>query len=211
MDFDDLLLKPLELFSQNPAILKMYRNRFQYILVDEYQDTNRAQFQLVKYLSSQHRNLCVVGDDDQSIYGWRGADIRNILDFKTTFPKAQIFKLEQNYRSTQTIVKAARAVVGNNQERAEKALWTEAAAGDPITLLTASDDQHEARLIVDEISGLTRGKLYTPSDIAILYRTNAQSRALEERLRDFTIPYQSLEAPNSMTARKSRMLWRICA
>ncbi len=190
MDFDDLLLKPLELFSQNPAILRMYRNRFQYILVDEYQDTNRAQFQLVKYLSSQHRNLCVVGDDDQSIYGWRGADIRNILDFKATFPKARIFKLEQNYRSTQTIVKAAAAVVGNNRDRAEKVLWTEAATGDPITLLAARDDQHEARLIVDEIRGLTQRKSYTPSDIAILYRTNAQSRALEERLRDFTIPYQ---------------------
>ncbi|MCF7801128.1 MAG: UvrD-helicase domain-containing protein [Candidatus Marinimicrobia bacterium] len=190
MDFDDLLLKPIELFQKNPAILKLYQNRFRYILVDEYQDTNRAQFQLVKILSEQHGNLCVVGDDDQSIYGWRGADIRNILDFREAFPKARIFKLERNYRSTKTIVSAASAVVGNNRDRASKQLWTEADQGDPITVLHASDDQHEARLIADKLLELSHQSDLAFSDMAILYRTNAQSRALEERLRDYGIPYQ---------------------
>lgn len=190
MDFDDLLLKPLELFQHNPAILKLYQQRFRYILVDEYQDTNRAQFQLVKLLSQHHGNLCVVGDDDQSIYGWRGADIRNILDFQEAFPKAQIFKLERNYRSTKTIVTAASAVVGNNRDRATKQLWTEAEQGEPITVLQASDDQHEARLIGDQLLELSGKSGLEFSDMAILYRTNAQSRALEERLRDYGIPYQ---------------------
>ncbi|MCF7796143.1 MAG: UvrD-helicase domain-containing protein [Lentisphaeria bacterium] len=190
MDFDDLLLKPIELFKNNPAILKLYQSRFRYILVDEYQDTNRAQFQMVKLLSEVHQNLCVVGDDDQSIYGWRGADIRNILDFQDAFPKAQIFKLERNYRSTKTIVTAASAVVGNNRDRATKQLWTEAEQGDPITVLHASDDQHEARLIADKLLEISQQSELTFSDMAILYRTNAQSRALEERLRDYGIPYQ---------------------
>jgi len=190
LDFDDLLLKPLELFKNNPGILKLYQDRFRYILVDEYQDTNRAQFQLVKQLSALHGNLCVVGDDDQSIYGWRGADIRNILDFKAAFPTAQIFKLERNYRSTKTIVSAAAAVVGNNRDRAEKQLWTEAEQGLPILVMHASDDQHEARMIAEKILDLSSEPELDFSKMAILYRTNAQSRAIEERLRDSGIPYQ---------------------
>jgi len=190
MDFDDLLLKPLELFEKNPHILKKYQDQFKYILVDEYQDTNKAQFLFVEALSREHKNLCVVGDDDQSIYGWRGADIGNILDFQQHFPGARVFKLEQNYRSTRTILRAASAVVSQNQHRAPKELFTESSAGEIIKVLNARTELDEGRLIVDEIQSICRGNNHGFHDIALLYRTNAQSRPLEDVLRRNGIPYQ---------------------
>jgi len=190
LDFDDLLLLPLELFRRFPQTLKRYQRQFQFILVDEYQDTNQAQFRLVKLLSGEQGNLCVVGDDDQSIYGWRGADITNILEFRQTFPGARVFKLERNYRSTRTIVAAASALVGNNQRREPKELWADGNEGEKLQWLAANDDREEARLVVaalQEECGRGNRKF---SDFAILYRTNAQSRSLEEFLRRAGIPYQ---------------------
>jgi len=190
MDFDDLLLKPLELFEKNPHILTKYQDQFKYIMVDEYQDTNKAQFQFVEALSREHKNLCVVGDDDQSIYGWRGADIGNILDFQQHFPGAKIFKLEQNYRSTKTILEAASAVVKENKHRAEKELFTESEDGAQIKVLEGRNELDEGRLIVDEIQSVCRRNAHGFQDIALLYRTNAQSRPLEDVLRRNGIPYQ---------------------
>ena len=190
MDFDDLLLKPLELFEKNPHILKKFQDQFKYIMVDEYQDTNKAQFLFVEALSHEHKNLCVVGDDDQSIYGWRGADIGNILDFQQHFPGAQIFKLEQNYRSTKTILAAASAVVKLNEKRAEKELFTESGDGEIIKVLEGRNELDEGRLIVDEIQSVCRGNKHGFQDVALLYRTNAQSRPLEDVLRRNGIPYQ---------------------
>ncbi len=190
MDFDDLLLKPLELFEKNPHILKKYQDQFRFIMVDEYQDTNKAQFLFVEALSHEHKNLCVVGDDDQSIYGWRGADIGNILDFQQHFPGAKIFKLEQNYRSTKTILAAASAVVKLNEKRAEKELFTESGDGDVIKVLEGRNELDEGRLIVDEIHTVCRGNKHSFQDVALLYRTNAQSRPLEDVLRRNGIPYQ---------------------
>jgi DNA helicase-2/ATP-dependent DNA helicase PcrA len=190
MDFDDLLLKPLELFEKNPHILKKYQDQFRFIMVDEYQDTNKAQFQFVEALSHEHKNLCVVGDDDQSIYGWRGADIGNILDFQQHFPGAKIFKLEQNYRSTKTILAAASAVVKLNEKRAAKELFTESADGDIIKVLEGRNELDEGRLIVDEIQSVCRRNKHGFQDVALLYRTNAQSRPLEDVLRRNGVPYQ---------------------
>ena len=190
MDFDDLLLKPLELFEKNPHILKKYQDQFKYIMVDEYQDTNKAQFLFVEALSHEHKNLCVVGDDDQSIYGWRGADIGNILDFQQHFPGAKIFKLEQNYRSTKTILSAASAVVSLNEKRAAKELFTESGDGDIIKVLEGRNELDEGRLIVDEIQSVCRRNKHGFQDVALLYRTNAQSRPLEDVLRRNGIPYQ---------------------
>lgn len=190
MDFDDLLLKPLELFEKNPHILKKYQDQYRYIMVDEYQDTNKAQFLFVEALSHEHKNICVVGDDDQSIYGWRGADIGNILDFQQHFPGAKIFKLEQNYRSTKTILSAASAVVKLNEKRAEKELFTEADDGEIIKVLEGRNELDEGRLIVDEIQSVCRRNRYGFQDVALLYRTNAQSRPLEDVLRRNGIPYQ---------------------
>ena len=147
LDFDDLLLKTLELLASQPPVLSYYRDRFDYILVDEYQDTNAAQYELVRLLAGEKRNLCVVGDDDQSIYGWRGADIRNILDFEKDFPDAKVVKLEQNYRSTANILDAANQVIAHNRGRKEKALWTEAGEGEKITLYRALDERDEAAYI----------------------------------------------------------------
>ncbi|MCF7808876.1 MAG: UvrD-helicase domain-containing protein [Candidatus Marinimicrobia bacterium] len=190
MDFDDLLLKPLELFEKHPQILSKYQNQFRHIMVDEYQDTNKAQFLFVEALSREHKNLCVVGDDDQSIYTWRGADIGNILDFKEHFPNARIFKLEQNYRSTKTILDAASAVVSKNENRAPKDLFTESEPGEIIKVLDGKNEMEEGRLIVDEIESICRGNGHSFEDIALLYRTNAQSRPLEDVLRRNGIPYQ---------------------
>jgi len=189
MDFDDLLVKPIELFERHPERLEVYRQRFRYVLIDEYQDTNRAQFEATRQLAGGHGNLCVVGDDDQSIYGWRGADISNILDFEQAWPGARIFKLEQNYRSTETILDAAHAVVSRNESRKPKKLWTDNGKGDPVRLLAAEDDAMEAaqvcRLVVAhrEAGGSYR-------DCAVLYRTNAQSRALEDAFRRSGVRYQ---------------------
>ena len=178
LDFDDLLLKALELFASQPPVLDYYRNRFDYILVDEYQDTNAAQYELVRLLSGEKRNLCVVGDDDQSIYGWRGADIRNILDFEKDFPDAKVVKLEQNYRSTANILDAANQVIAHNRGRKEKALWTQAGEGEKLTLYRALDERDEAAFIA--ATARRAAQTYGAGQVAVLYRTNAQSRVLEE-------------------------------
>jgi len=184
-DFDDLLMRPILMFRQYPEIAEKYRYRWDYVLVDEYQDTNHVQFQLVKLFSEIRQNICVVGDDDQSIYGWRGADINNILDFEATFPKATIVKLEQNYRSTKTIIEAASSMIKGNGHRADKNLWTESVVGDKILYKECERDYQEADFIADSIR--FSGKPLR--DFAILYRTNAQSRLLEESLRNRGIKY----------------------
>ena len=189
LDFDDLLMKTATLFDSNPSVLEKYQNRFQFVLVDEYQDTNHAQYVLVKQLASQHRNLCVVGDDDQSIYGWRGADIRNILDFERDYPEAKVIRLEQNYRSTKRILAAASAVVEKNLGRKGKTLWTEKAKGDKLTLFECADERNEAARIVETILEEKGRNGRSLNDFVILYRTNAQSRALEDGLRRRGIPY----------------------
>ena len=189
MDFDDLLLKPIELFERFPDRLEVYRNRFRHVLIDEYQDTNRAQFEASRLLASGHGNLCVVGDDDQSIYGWRGADISNILDFEQAWPGATVFKLEQNYRSTETILDAAHAVVSLNGSRKPKKLWTDNGKGEPVRVLAAEDDGMEAAMVCQRIIEHrdARGQY---RDCAVLYRTNAQSRALEDAFRRSGVRYQ---------------------
>ena len=190
-DFDDLLVKPVELFESNAELLAMYRSRFHFLLVDEYQDTNRAQFRFVELLASEHGNLMVVGDDDQSIYGWRGADIRNILDFETAFSGAHTVRLEQNYRSSAVILSAANAVIAENVDRKGKTLRTDRVGGELITLVTTSSETDEARWIADQIEArLSDGPGVAYRDIAILYRTNAQSRALEDVFRRRGLPYQ---------------------
>ncbi len=189
LDFDDLLMRTLELFADHPPVLDSYRQRFSHVLVDEYQDTNFAQYSLVKLLTQKSRNLCVVGDDDQSIYGWRGADIRNILDFEKDYPDATVIKLEQNYRSTSNILDAANQVIAHNEGRKDKSLWTEAPAGEPIKLFCAGDEREEAAWICDRMQQLKLGGDPYGS-MAVLYRTNAQSRILEEMLMRAGIPYR---------------------
>jgi DNA helicase-2/ATP-dependent DNA helicase PcrA len=189
MDFDDLLLKPIELFQRHPDVAKKYRERFQFIFVDEYQDTNRAQYLLLKELAARHRNICVVGDDAQSIYAFRGADIRNMLDFERDYPDRKIFRLEQNYRSTRAILKAADTLIKNNVDQIQKDLWTENEPGEPVTVLACTDEVDEARAIIASLSGDIQRLKLNFRDLAILYRTNAQSRALEEGLRNESIPY----------------------
>lgn len=189
LDFDDLLVKTLELLADHPPVLDSYRRRFKYVMVDEYQDTNYAQYTLIKLLTDESRNLCVVGDDDQSIYGWRGADIRNILDFEKDYPDATVIKLEQNYRSTANILDAANQVIAHNTGRKEKRLWTEAGEGEQIRLYTAGDERDEGAWVADRIHQLNRqGESY--GDMAILYRTNAQSRIVEDMLMRANIPYK---------------------
>ena len=190
-DFDDLLMKPVELFENSSDLIERYQERFSFVLVDEYQDTNRAQFRFVELLAGHHTNLMVVGDDDQSIYGWRGADIRNILDFEDAFPAAVTVRLEQNYRSTRNILQAANHVIAENMNRKGKTLRTERVSGEKITTLEAFDENDEARWIVREIEARFReasGLSY--SSTAVLYRTNAQARALEDAFRRQGIPYQ---------------------
>ena len=189
LDFDDLLNKTLQLFLDHPPVLDYYRQRFQYVHVDEYQDTNLAQYTFVRLLTQEHRNLCVVGDDDQSIYGWRGADIRNILDFESDFPDAQVVKLEQNYRSTANILDAANQVIAHNRGRKEKTLWTDAGEGEKIRLFSAGDEREEAAWICEQVRKLQRQQ--TPlSQIAVLYRMHAQSRVIEEMFSRAGIPYK---------------------
>lgn len=190
LDFDDLLLKVLELFERFPEVLEKYQRRFRYILVDEYQDTNMAQYHIVRQLAAIHNNLCVVGDDDQSIYGWRGADIRNILEFEKDFPGAKTIRLEQNYRSTERILEAANRVITNNSTRKQKTLWTANKGGDPIELFEARDERDEAAHICGSILTGVRQEGRRYSDYAILYRTHAQSRVLEMYLQSYDIPYK---------------------
>ncbi len=189
LDFDDLLLKTWELFDKFPEVLEYYQNKFKYIMVDEYQDTNHVQYKLVEALAAKSGNICVVGDDDQSIYKFRGADIGNILDFESHFKNAVNIKLEQNYRSTQNILTAANTVISNNIGRKGKELWTDKGDGDKITLKAAATQIDEAMYIGREIDKLVQSGKYTYSDCAILYRTNAQTRAFEENL---TCPYRIL-------------------
>ena len=188
LDFDDLIMKTIRLFERVPDTLEYYQNKFQYIHVDEYQDTNKAQYTLVKLLASKFKNLCVVGDSDQSIYGWRGADIQNILSFEADYPNAKTIFLEQNYRSTKTILTAANEVIKNNSERKPKGLWTANTGGDKIKYYEAMTERDEAEYVVREIIKHRKiGKDY--KDMAILYRTNAQSRVLEETFMKSNIPY----------------------
>lgn len=192
LDFDDIIVNTVKLFEENPDALEYYQKKFRYIMVDEYQDTNNAQYRLVSLLSSAHRNLCVVGDDDQSIYKFRGANIRNILDFEQEFPDAKVIKLEQNYRSTQTILNAANDVISHNRKRKGKNLWTEGAEGDKIYYYDAENEHDEGRFIAREIDRIVSEGTRQFSDFVILYRTNAQSRVLEEMLLKQGIPYRVL-------------------
>ena len=189
LDFDDLLTFPLEIFEKKPSVLKKYQKRWKYILVDEYQDTNRAQFQFLTNLAKAHENICVVGDDDQSIYGWRGADVSNILDFEKTFSSCRVFTLEKNYRSTQEILNAATAVVTNNDKRANKNLVAANGSGETLGLIETIDEQEEASAIVSSIEKEIKLNKRTFNKFSVLYRTNAQSRALEESFIRQGIPY----------------------
>ena len=204
LDFGDLLLQTVELFERFPEVLAHYRRRWQYVLVDEYQDTNRVQYRLVQQLVAEHGNLCVVGDPDQSIYAWRGADIHNILDFERDFPGANVVKLERNYRSTQPILAGASVVVANNVARKGKALFTDREGGEPIRLFEARDERDEAQLVVREIVALVRDEGRAYGDFAIFYRTNAQSRLFEEELLGTTCPTWWWAACASTTAPRSR-------
>ena len=188
LDFDDLLGKTAELFETFPSVAEKYSERFRYLMVDEYQDTNRTQYRLIRFLSRHHGNVCVVGDEDQSIYSWRGADIQNILSFEKDNPNTRIVRLEQNYRSTQTILAAAGAVVANNEERKGKELWTENARGEKIRYFEAADPDQEAAFVAERI--LEERRLHPQSHVAVLYRTNFLSRVLEEMFRRFDIPYR---------------------
>jgi len=190
LDFDDIIMLTVQLFQQSEQVFQYYQDKFHYIMVDEYQDTNHAQYMLVKLLASKYRNLCVVGDDDQSVYGWRGADVQNILDFERDYPEAKVIKLEQNYRSTQKILEAANAVVKNNQSRKEKSLWTENSEGQPLVCYIGNDERDEASYVVERINRLRELEGRPLNDFAILYRTNAQSRILEERLMKTATPYR---------------------
>ena len=190
LDFDDIIVKTVFLFQTHPEVLDYYQEKFRYIMVDEYQDTNMAQYYLIRLLSRKYGNLCVVGDDDQSIYRFRGANIRNILDFEKDFPSACVIRLEQNYRSTKKILKAANAVIHHNAGRKEKELWTENEDGAPITLYEAYNEQEEASYVAARIVKGVREGAFKYKDVAILYRTNAQSRAMEEGLLFASVPYR---------------------
>ena len=196
LDFDDIIVKTVELFKSCPEVLYIYQERFRYIMVDEYQDTNTAQFELIRLLADGYRNLCVVGDDDQSIYKFRGANIRNILDYEKIYPDAKVIKLEQNYRSTQNILDAANAVIRNNRGRKEKALWTEKGAGSRIHFRQFDNAYEEAEYIADDISDKVNKNGVAYADCAVLYRTNAQSRLLEERMVVEGIPYHVVGGVN---------------
>ena len=206
MDFDDLIFKTVELFKSNPDVLDNYQERFRFIMVDEYQDTNNAQFELIRLLADKYRNLCVVGDDDQSIYRFRGANIRNILDFEKVYPEATVIKLEQNYRSTQQILDAANAVIRNNYGRKDKALWTDEKDGEIVRLKQFDTAYDEATFIADDIGKLMRNGKLRYSETAVLYRTNAQSRLLEEKFVLNGIPYDIVGGTNFYARREIKDL-----
>lgn len=192
LDFDDLLLKTVQIFEKYPEVLVSYQQLFQYILIDEYQDTNAVQYRFVKLLAEKHRNLCVVGDDFQAIYGFRGANFRNILDFEKDYPDAKIIKMEQNYRSTKNILEAAQQVIEKNIFRSDKSLWTENETGSPACIYEAKNELDEVEFIISEIKALSG--FHELNDFVILYRTNAQSRVLEEALMAHSIPYRLIGA-----------------
>lgn len=206
LDFDDLLLKAVQLFQTQPEVLDYYQERFRYIMIDEYQDTNTVQFQLVSLLAAKYRNLCVVGDDDQSIYKFRGANIRNILNFEQVFEDARVIKLEQNYRSTSTILDAANAVIRNNRGRKEKTLWTDNGQGEKITFRQFDIAYDEAEYIVGDIKENIENGRCNYNDNAVLYRTNAQSRLLEEKLVAANIPYKIVGGINFYARREIKDL-----
>src|SRR6202166_3893675 len=190
LDFDDLIMKLVELFNTDDEALDKWRDRFRHVLVDEYQDTNRAQYVLVNQLAAEHRNVVVVGDDDQSIYRFRGADVRNILDFRKDYPDAHVVRLEQNYRSSQAILDAAYSVIRRNPERAEKRLWTDRAGGEKVCATQPYNEIEEAEFVADEIERLRKTENRRHKDFAVLYRTNAQSRSFEDVLARRRIPYR---------------------
>src|SRR5207248_5030663 len=190
LDFDDLLSVTVELFREVPDVLAFYQKRYRYVMVDEFQDTNIAQYEIVKLITKESRNLCVVGDEDQSIYSWRSADIRNILNFEQDFPDLKVVVLEQNYRSTSTILQVARAVIATNKLRKEKSLWTENDKGLPVTVHEAYNEQDEALYVLREIERQHKTQRVPLNAFGILYRTNAQSRALEDAFVRAGVPYR---------------------
>ncbi|MFQ6045099.1 MAG: ATP-dependent helicase, partial [Gemmatimonadales bacterium] len=206
MDFDDLLLHPLRLFREHPDRLEHYRARFDSVLVDEFQDTNRAQYLLVRYLAEKHRDLCVVGDDDQSIYSWRGADIRNMLDFQEDFADARVIRLEENYRSTRTILTAANGVIAENEQRLGKTLFTSRDHGERVAVVASADERDEAEWVARELRSLHATDQYGYDRMAVLYRTNAQSRTFEEAFRRAAIPHRVVGAVSFYERREVRDL-----
>lgn len=206
MDFDDLIMKTVELFKNDQEVLGSYQKRFKYIMVDEYQDTNTAQFELIRLLADAHHNLCVVGDDDQSIYKFRGANIRNILDFEKVYPEAEIIRLEQNYRSTQNVLDAANAVIRNNKGRKEKTLWTDRGEGNRIHFRQFENAYEEAEFIADDVAHKKREGIADYGDCAVLFRTNAQARLLEERFIVEGIPYDVVGGTNFYARREIKDL-----
>ena len=202
LDFDDLIMKTVELFKADEEVLSSYQDRFRYIMVDEYQDTNTAQFELIRLLAAKHRNLCVVGDDDQSIYKFRGANIRNILDFEKVYPDAFVVRLEQNYRSTQTVLDAANAVIKNNTRRKEKALWTDQGEGARIGFRQFDTAYEEAEYIAGDVARKKRKGQFSYGECAVLYRTNAQARLLEERFIMEGVPYDVVGGTNFYSRRE---------
>jgi len=194
LDFDDLMMKAVQLFDMQPEVLAKYQSRYLHVMVDEFQDTNMVQYTLVKHLAGKHRNICVVGDPDQSIYSWRQADIRNILSFESDYPEGKAIYLEQNYRSSQTILEAADCIISQNLSRKEMALWTENPKGAHITVAELYDEREEAQYLVSEVEKLVTSKRYKLADCAIMYRTNAQSRAIEEAFMRYGIPYRLVGA-----------------
>ena len=206
LDFDDLLVRAVQLFETQPDVLDYYQERFRYIMVDEYQDTNTVQFHLIRILSSKYRNLCVVGDDDQSIYKFRGANIKNILNFESEFPDATVIKLEQNYRSTSNILNAANAVIHNNIGRKDKTLWTENPEGEKIACKQFDNAYDEADYIAAAIQKKVKEERASYKDCAVLYRTNAQSRIFEERFVSTNIPYKVIGGVNFYARREIKDL-----
>ncbi|MBU1992819.1 MAG: UvrD-helicase domain-containing protein [Patescibacteria group bacterium] len=191
LDFDDIIMQTVELFKKHPEVLEHYQGKFQFILVDEYQDTNHAQYVLINMLAEKYRNICVIGDEDQSIYSWRGATIQNILDFEKDYAEAKTIKLEQNYRSTQTILTAATEIIRPNRQRKEKKLWTERGGGDKIQIRMAENERHESETVANEIFDILRSyEIPNYNDFVVLYRTNAQSRVVEEVFLKYGIPYK---------------------
>jgi DNA helicase II / ATP-dependent DNA helicase PcrA len=206
MDFDDLLLHPITIFRENSDRLEHYQRRFDAVLVDEFQDTNRAQYLLVRDLSQKHRDICAVGDDDQSIYSWRGANVRNMLDFQSDFPDVRVVRLEENYRSTQVILDAANGVIAENKERLGKTLFTSRVGGDLVTEVAAVDERDEAEWVARELRERNASDGYRYRDMAVLYRTNAQSRAMEEAFRRATVPYRIVGAASFYQRREVKDL-----
>lgn len=190
LDFDDLMIKTIELFKKSPEVLDFYQTELKFIMVDEYQDTSTLQYELIHLLAKKHRNLCVVGDEDQSIYSWRGANIENIMSFEADYNEAQVIKLEENYRSTQTIVNAASAVIRQNTIRKDKTLRTSNKDGEKIFAKHVLNEYEEGKFVARTIQNIMKDNSVSYDDIAVFYRTNSQSRAIEEELRSYRIPYQ---------------------